>query len=390
DSPRAVETGSILRLLGEIPGVHVVDDDARSVRLEALDASVLCLPHSALAGGERIALEPDPDAGTNILMLHGTVVGGVAEEKLRYVSEYGGVQVEATGIRPDRWDYVALGHYHIATELAPNMWYAGGTERTSTNIWEETGEKGFLTFDTEAGEATFHAVPTRPVIDLPRFSARRGQEEARAAREADGAARDGAGRETADIGIDDADADGESRPDADADVRRHGRYLDPVEIDDRIRWLVEGIPGGIEDKIVRLVIEDVPRRLFRELDHEAIRRYKSEALHFHLDARRPEHRRLVGYGAPYRRRTLDEEVESFLTKHWRPSSSSIDLERLVALARLYLERAGPAGATDPLVEAGAAEADESVVAAVRRGPEEEEEEEGDGTNAAERGRGAED
>src|SRR5690606_41387918 len=95
DSPRAVETGSILRLLAEIPGVTVVDQDARAVRLEELDTTVLCLPHNALASGERIALEPDPDAAVNILMLHGTVAGGGADEKLRYVSEYGGVKVEA-------------------------------------------------------------------------------------------------------------------------------------------------------------------------------------------------------------------------------------------------------------------------------------------------------
>src|SRR5690606_6759055 len=160
DSPRAVETGSILRLLAEIPGIIVVDDAARRVHLEELGTSILCLPHSALATGERIALEPDPEARVNILMLHGDVRGGGAEEKIRYVSEYGGAAVETSEIRPERWDYVALGHYHIATEIAPNMWYAGGIERTSTNIWEEAdGAKGFLTYDTETRRATFHPLP---------------------------------------------------------------------------------------------------------------------------------------------------------------------------------------------------------------------------------------
>src|SRR5512142_220188 len=55
DSPRAVETGSILRLFAEIPGVVAVDDQSRSVLLESLDAAVLCLPHNALAGGQPIA-----------------------------------------------------------------------------------------------------------------------------------------------------------------------------------------------------------------------------------------------------------------------------------------------------------------------------------------------
>ncbi|HEX7118005.1 MAG TPA: DNA repair exonuclease [Longimicrobiales bacterium] len=312
DSPRAVETGSILRLLAEIPGVVVVDQDARAVHLEAIDASILCLPHNALASGEPIALEPDPDAAVNILMLHGTVAGGAADQKLRYVSEYGGVKVEATDIRPDRWDYIALGHYHIATELAPNMWYAGGIERTSTNIWEEAGgEKGFLTYDTDARKATFHPLPSREVIDLPRFSALR--------------AAGGGGGEAP------------------------GKYLEPAEIDAKIRALVDGIPGGIEGKIVRLVITDVPRELFRALDHQRIRDYKAEALHFHLDARRPEVQRIVGVAAPGRRRTLEEEVRSFLRKHWQRSSREIDIDRLVALADRYMAEAAGGEPEDALV-----------------------------------------
>ncbi|NIP80400.1 MAG: DNA repair exonuclease, partial [Gemmatimonadetes bacterium] len=73
DSPRSVDTGSILRLLGEIPGIHVVDDAARTVRLPDPDVSVLCLPHAALVSDERPVIEPDPGAAVNVLMLHGTV-----------------------------------------------------------------------------------------------------------------------------------------------------------------------------------------------------------------------------------------------------------------------------------------------------------------------------
>ncbi|HEX7049093.1 MAG TPA: DNA repair exonuclease [Longimicrobiales bacterium] len=408
DSPRAVETGSILRLLAEIPGVTVVDDVARAIHLEALNATVLCLPHNALASGEAVALEPDPDAATNILMLHGTVAGGGAEEKLRYVSEYGGAKVETSEIRPERWDYVALGHYHIATELAPNMWYAGGIERTSTNIWEEAqGAKGFLTFDTETRKATFHPLPGREVIDLPRFSARTreraragagagagespggGAVEGRTARGRPGAgagtftgteAAPGPGlepeegaKEGQEERQEEAGSEEASEAAAEAEVQR-GRvgtpqgpgapppspspspspspYLDPAAIDARIRALVEGVPGGIDGKIVRLVITDVPRELFRALDHRQIREYKARALHFHLDPRRPEVQRTVGYGAPFRRLTLEQEVEAFLTKHWRTSSPEIEAERLVALARRYLGEAAAGAPEDALVEGG--------------------------------------
>lgn len=356
DTPRAAETGGILRLFGEIPGIVVVDDAARSVFLEQLGVSVLAVPHAALASDEPLALDPDPAADVNVLMLHGDVVGDGVEAKLRYISEYGGATIETAAIRPARWDYVALGHYHIATELAPNMWYAGGIERTSTNVWEEShSDKGFLTFDTETRRVTFHPVPTRPVVDLPRFSARADVVPGPSSRPRRPGGGEGGGGpaappshpgggtagETAGEGV--HGGDGAGRP----------RFLPASEIDAHIRRLVEAVPGGIEGKIVRLVIEDIPREVFRQLDHRQLRAYRAEALHFHLDARRPEVRRVIGYGAPFRRRTLEEEVESFLKLRWRPSSREIDVARLVELARMYMSAAGQEELRDALVEARA-------------------------------------
>src|SRR5687767_11479353 len=65
DSPRSVETGSILRLFAEIPGVHVMDQEARAVFFEELQTSVLGVPHTPLAAGEPLALAPDPNAETD-------------------------------------------------------------------------------------------------------------------------------------------------------------------------------------------------------------------------------------------------------------------------------------------------------------------------------------
>jgi DNA repair protein SbcD/Mre11 len=305
DSPRSVESGSILRLFAEIPGVHVVDDEARVVRLEVPDAAVLCVPHNALAGGVPPALEPDPAAAVNVLVAHGTATGGVADEKLRFAAEYGGARLDLADMRPDRWDYVALGHYHIVTELAPNAWYAGAIERTSTNVWEEArGEKGFLTFDTDRRRAEFHALPTRPVLDLPRLRAR---------------GPDGA--------------------------------LDAAALDEAIRALVDGVDGGIDGRIVRLVIEELPREVFRALDHRRLREYRARALHFHLDPRRPEVRRLAGAGAPHRRMTLEEELDAFLALEWEPTSPDIDRSRLQALAREYMA-ATPAELGETLLQPG--------------------------------------
>jgi len=298
DSPRSSDTGNILALFREIPGLSVVTEHAERIMLPELDAAVLCLPHNALAEANEIALEPLATVGTNLLMLHGTVAGDVAAEKIRYVSEYGGVAVEDTAIGPERWDYVALGHYHIATPLAPNMWYAGGIERTSTNIWAEAGgEKGFLIYDTEQKRASFHPVPTRPVLDLPRLSA---------------------------------------------------RGLTAAEVDEGIRSTLSAVEGGIAGKILRLVISDIPRHVVRELSHRQIREFRAEALHLHLDARPPEVRRAVASGAPFRRQTLAEQVTGYLERQWTPSSELIRRERLVDLGKSYLEQVGEGseGSTD--------------------------------------------
>ncbi|HEX8694572.1 MAG TPA: exonuclease SbcCD subunit D [Longimicrobium sp.] len=287
DSPRSADTGNILALFREIDGVHVIYEDCRPVKLPKLAASVLCIPHCTLAVEHETRMDPDPAAKHNLLMLHGTVRGAEADEKLRITTEFGGAEVENTAIGPERWDYVALGHYHVATDLAPNMWYPGGLERTSANIWFEKGPKGFLLYDTEARAADFHPVPTREIVDLPKVEA--------------------AG-------------------------------LSPAEVDEAIGARVESIEDGVRGKMVRLVVYDVPRSVVRELNHKRIREWKAEALHFHLDARPPEVRRRVGSGAPVRRQTLREQVEGYLRHHWKPTVKEIDRERLVTLGVEYIDR----------------------------------------------------
>ena len=287
DSPRSSDTGNILTLFREIEGVHVVCDECRSVRLPGLDAAVVCLPHTALFGDEPAAMEPVAGVKHNLLMLHGTVRGVEADEKLRITTEYGGAEVDDTRIGPERWDYVALGHYHVVTQLAPNMFYAGGIERTSSNIWYEKGPKGFVVYDTGTKEYEFETIETRTIVDLPKI--------------------EGAG-------------------------------LSAAEIDDRVLARVESVDGGIRAKMVRLVVYDVPRAVARELNHRRIREWKAEALHFHLDTRPPDVARRTG-AAPAKRQSLKEQVEGWLRSEWRPSTHEIDRERLAALGGAYVDRA---------------------------------------------------
>jgi DNA repair protein SbcD/Mre11 len=291
DAPHASESGSILRLLREIPGVHVVDDGMRTVRLEALDASVLCLPHPAGAGLEPgRSLEPDADAGTNVLLIHGVVVDGGSGMTRLGLTENGGAPIPRAGLDEEAWDYIALGHHHVATRLASNMWYAGSTERVGTDVWAEAdAAKGWVLYDTSRGAGAFQELPAREVLDLEPIPGR--------------------------------------GPD--------GRWLDAAVLDARIREAAESVSGGLAGRIVRQVLTDVPRNLLRQLDHERIRILKAAAFHYHLDARPPVAR--PGDGPP-RPRPLEEELSRFLAG-WEPTLDGIDRDRLVALGQAYLSAA---------------------------------------------------
>ena len=290
DSPRSADTGNILNLFREIDGVRVACDEARTISLPEVETSVLCVPHVALTAEVPPDLEPDAGARHNVLLLHGDPPDGSKwAQKVGLRSEFGGAIIPEDRIVPRDWDYVALGHHHTANELEPNVWYAGGLERTSANIWAEKEDKGFLVYDTSTRTAEFHAVETRTMVDLRKISA---------------------------------------------------EGMGPAELDETILAAVEGIPEGLRGKIVRMVVFDAPRAVVRELNHRRIREWKAEAVHFHLDVRPPEVRRRIGSGAPVRRQTLQEQVAGYLRKNWELRDQRLDRERLVELGTAYVDRTG--------------------------------------------------
>lgn len=284
DSPRAAETGNILRLFAEIPGFQVVYQEPKRLSFPQLDAAILCLPHNALVSDVQPAIEPDPDVGVNILLAH------TAHESLKLISYFGAAVLRSGDVTPEDWSYVALGHYHLYETLAPNMIYSGAIERTSIDIWSEADRpKGFVEFDLGEDRLNFHELESpRPVIDLDPIA---------------------------------------------------GHDLTPAELDQAIEAAVEKVPGGIDEKIIRLRVFDVPRDVYRELDHRRTREYRTRALHFHLDARPPQIVRRDGFGAPGQRLTLQEELAAFLKHRWKPDSGVVDREALIELGLRYLQQA---------------------------------------------------
>jgi DNA repair exonuclease SbcCD nuclease subunit len=293
DTPRSVETGTILKLFEAVGGVTAVPLEPRYLTFEKLDLSVLCVPYAA-AVGHRPSLVPEGGSGRNLLVLHGRLAGLLPGDEWWY--DHAGPPIEPHELHPERWDYVALGHYHVAHGVRENAWYAGALEYVSPNPWGELqdeagegrpGQKGWLL--VELGTKTrveFRPVRlARRVIDLEPI--------------------EGAG-------------------------------ATPQQLDALICERVSGVPGGIDDHIVRQVVWNVPRYTARDLDHARIREFKARALHYHLDIRRPPPRRQVGVGAPGARRTLTEIVVEYLSR--RPLDADLPRERLVALGRGYLEQ----------------------------------------------------
>ncbi|MBI3789533.1 MAG: metallophosphoesterase [Gemmatimonadetes bacterium] len=226
DAPRSSDTVCILTLFSQF-GVTVVHRGVERVRVPELGLSVLCVPDVPRA--EKVALEPDPEAKWNVLLLHGEIAGVMpshgAPDPDRATGRY------EAGDFARGWDYVALGHYHVYTKV---------------------GDRAF---------------------------------------------------------------------------------------DAAIRDAVDRTPGGVEDKVVRLVVQDLPRHVEREIDYKAIREFSRRALHFQLDTRRPEAMRTgeAVSGAPGRRASLAETLRDRLLA--RSLDAGINREQLVALGLEYLRQA---------------------------------------------------
>lgn len=282
DSPRSADAGCILDLLANIPDIHVAHSEYVQVDLKSLNTSVFCLCHRALPHLSSLRIEPDPASRYNVLLVHGTVEGVVRHA-------YDLFEISRSQVISDAWDYVGFGHYHVFEELAPNAYYAGSLEYTSTSIWSETVKpKGFIEYDLDERKLNaFHKVTTREVIDLRPIDA---------------------------------------------------SEFTASEISQMIERRVLGIDGGHENKIVRLVIENLQRSVQADLDFAMVRKFRAEALHFDLQLRPPRtNSRRSADERTGPTRTLEEEWEEFA--HAYELTPGVDRDRLVASGRRYLEGA---------------------------------------------------
>lgn len=224
EAPRLRETGAVLRLLDFIPGVHAIyRGQYEKVRIGEL--AIHAVPHCAdneILAAQLGLIHQDESAKYNVATLHAGVVG-VADFRTGEFHE----QVIDQSQIPRGMDYVAMGHYHRAVEVAPKAWYAGSTERCT---FRECGEvKSVNVVDLETGRVEVVPLVTRDMVDLPSLRC-------------------------------------EGMEDGDIAPALYARLAD--------RPLV--------DSIARLRIFGLPAHVYSALDHKRIKEATAGAMHFEL------------------------------------------------------------------------------------------------------------
>lgn len=227
ETPKRADTGSVLQLFSEIENVLVADASQETFTFKDKSLSVTCLPHAAVANREIKPLRADDRFQHNVLVVH-------AQVNEKWVSDFGGAELELKALSPHEWDYIALGHVHIQRTVGLNAAYSGSLEHTSANIWGEASElKGFLEVSLPGGKRTFHPLTSpREVVVLPSIDA---------------------------------------------------TDMDPQALTQQILERGDGVAGGLDGKIVRLSIHNVSRETYRNLDHKELRALRAMALNLTLD-----------------------------------------------------------------------------------------------------------
>ncbi|MFA4876879.1 MAG: DNA repair exonuclease [Methanoregula sp.] len=95
----------------------------------------------------------------NVLVTHGLATA-IKDKRLATVVEH---ELDGT-ILSDKFDYIALGHYHRQCQITNNAWYSGSSEFLTYG--EIRDEKGGLVVDTGSHAVRHLDLPRTPMADL--------------------------------------------------------------------------------------------------------------------------------------------------------------------------------------------------------------------------------
>lgn len=169
DTPRLRTGGSAYSVLDlALPEIFFAADyEDRHLHAEApfaaMNLHLQAIPHGALTNPDPVAPWVIPGL-RNILVCHGMVPGIL---KPGQHTEAGEQELNAA-LLDSRFDYIALGHYHVPMQPAPKAWYAGSTERYGFGDWDVTPGYTLVTMGDPgtAVEVEHIDLPARPMITL--------------------------------------------------------------------------------------------------------------------------------------------------------------------------------------------------------------------------------
>jgi len=226
ETPKLRETGSVFRIFQHLDFIYPV----YKAKLEVIDigdARIYAIPHchSTEELIENIKMASPEKGKINIMMLH---VGVTGIKEFSYLRGDFNEQIIPAGYLSPEFDYIALGHYHRATEVTKNAFYSGSTEHFS---FKEAGErKGFYDVEID-GEirAKFVEVNAREMIDA-------------------------------------------------GTIDCSERNADEIE-----REILQRLEGDIDGKMIRIKLAKIDRAKYKEMSWEKIKRAAARTLHFEVD-----------------------------------------------------------------------------------------------------------
>lgn len=95
----------------------------------------------------------------NVLVTHGLATA-IKDKRLATVAEH---ELDGT-ILSEKFDYIALGHYHRQCQITDNAWYSGSTEYLTYGEIKDT--KGGLVVDIGTHKVQHLDLPKTPMVDL--------------------------------------------------------------------------------------------------------------------------------------------------------------------------------------------------------------------------------
>lgn len=160
ETPKIKQLGHVFSVFEFLPNVYPIYEARYSViKLGRVAIHAIPQCNSAKLFEEELEkLSPVEGVDYNLLTLHAAIASIPEFSRGDFNEQF----VDQKYFQ--KFDWVALGHYHNFVQLQPNVAYAGSTERFS--FAEATYQKGFLIVDLDSRNVQFTEIGARKMVEI--------------------------------------------------------------------------------------------------------------------------------------------------------------------------------------------------------------------------------